>query len=308
MTGSTPRNATTEADATSGYWSNSASNTLPPPDMTGPYMRFRPLPTAGVEKRRAHIIGSGIAGMAAAFYLIRDGHMPAANITVYESLPKEGGSLDGAGNAAEGYLIRGGREMNWNYDNFWDMFQEVPALELPEGFSVLDEYRLLNDADPNYSRARLMHQCGTIRDFSDFGLSKKHQWELLKLLLKRKEDLNDLTIEQYFSESFLETNFWFFWRSMFAFQNWHSLLEMKLYMHRFLDAIDGLNDMSALVFLELSSDSAVTENMALITHQTADDPAPFISASGIYRITWRRTAQGWRMAKRVLVLDRFSRR
>ena len=248
MTDSTYRNATTEADATSGYWSNSASNTLPPPDMMGPYMRFRPLPTTGVEKRRAHIIGSGIAGMAAAFYLIRDGHMPAANITVYDSLPKEGGSLDGAGNAEEGYLIRGGREMNWNYDNFWDMFQEVPALELPEGFSVLDEYRLLNDADPNYSRARLMHQCGTIRDFSDFGLSKKHQWELLKLLLKRKEDLNDLTIEQYFSESFLETNFWFFWRSMFAFQNWHSLLEMKLYMHRFLDAIDGLNDMSALVF------------------------------------------------------------
>lgn len=66
--------------------------------------------------------------------------------------------------------------------------------------------------------------------------------------------------------------------------------------------------MSALVFLELSSDSAVTENMALITHQTADDPAPFISASGIYRITWRKTAQGWRMAKRVLVLDRFSPR
>ena len=66
--------------------------------------------------------------------------------------------------------------------------------------------------------------------------------------------------------------------------------------------------MSALVFLELSSDSAVTENMALITHQTADDPAPFISASGIYRITWRRTAQGWRIAERVLVLDRFSPR
>ena len=35
---------------------------------------------------------------------------------------------------------------------------------------------------------------------------------------------------------------------MFAFQNWHSLLEMKLYMHRFLDLIDGLHDMSSLVF------------------------------------------------------------
>ena len=57
-----------------------------------------------------------------------------------------------------------------------------------------------------------------------------------------------MTIEDYFSESFLETNFWYLWRSMFAFENWQSLLEMKLYMHRFLDAIDGLGDMSALVF------------------------------------------------------------
>lgn len=35
---------------------------------------------------------------------------------------------------------------------------------------------------------------------------------------------------------------------MFAFENWHSLLEFKLYMHRFLHAIDGLNDLSSLVF------------------------------------------------------------
>ena len=138
--------------------------------------------------------------------------------------------------------------MNWNYDNLWDMFQDVQALELPEGYSVLDEYRLVNDNDSNWSKARLMHKQGQIRDFANFGLSKSHQWELIRLLLKRKEDLDDITIEDYFSDSFLQTNFWFFWRSMFAFENWQSLLEMKLYMHRFLDAIDGLNDMSALVF------------------------------------------------------------
>jgi oleate hydratase len=174
--------------------------------------------------------------------------MPAANITMIDSLDIEGGSLDGAGNPEQGYLIRGGREMNWNYDNFWDMFQDVPALELPEGYSVLDEYRAVNDADPNYSKARLMHQQGKIKDFSSFGLSKPQQWELVKLLLKRKEDLDDVTIEEYFSKGFLQSNFWFFWRSMFAFENWQSLLEMKLYMHRFLDALDGFNDMSALVF------------------------------------------------------------
>jgi oleate hydratase len=35
---------------------------------------------------------------------------------------------------------------------------------------------------------------------------------------------------------------------MFAFENWHSLLECKLYMHRFLEALDGIKDMSTLLF------------------------------------------------------------
>ena len=237
-----------EANVGEGFWRKGPNDTLPPPDMTGPYMRNRPVPAAPVEGRKAWIIGSGIAGLAAAFYMIRDGSMKCEDITILDTMNIAGGSLDGAGNAEEGYIIRGGREMNFNYDNFWDVFQDVPALELAEGYSVLDEYRLVNDNDPNWSKARLMHKQGHIRDFSTLGLGKSHQWEIIKLLLKRKEDLDDITIEQYFSESFLETNFWYLWRSMFAFENWQSLLEVKLYMHRFLDALDGMADMSTLVF------------------------------------------------------------
>lgn len=62
---------------------------------------------------------------------------------------------------------------------------------------------------------------------------------------------------------------------------------------------------SGIVFLELNEDTAVTENMALITHQTAEDPAAYISSSGIYRNTWRKTADGWRIARRILMSDRF---
>ncbi|KAA0968233.1 oleate hydratase [Aureimonas fodinaquatilis] len=237
-----------ENDTTAGYWHHRPENTLPPPDMMGAYMRNRPVPGNQIKGRRAWIIGSGIAGLAAAFYMIRDGGMAGENITILDAMDIEGGSLDGAGNPDDGYIIRGGREMNWNYDNLWDMFQDIQALELPEGYSVLDEYRLVNDNDPNYSKARLMHKRGEIRDFSTLGLSHSQQWELIRLLLKRKEDLDDITIEQYFSAGFLETNFWYLWRSMFAFENWQSLLEMKLYMHRFLDALDGLKDMSALIF------------------------------------------------------------
>lgn len=63
---------------------------------------------------------------------------------------------------------------------------------------------------------------------------------------------------------------------------------------------------SAVIFLQLSADQAVTQNMALITHQIAGGNPPFISGSGIYRITWRKTQQGWKMTRRVLHSDRFT--
>jgi oleate hydratase len=237
-----------EPDATKEFWHHQPKNTLPPHDYVSPYSRHKPLPTPDVEKRKTYIIGGGIGGLAAAFYLIRDGHMPGKNITILEEMDIEGGSMDGSGNPEDGYVIRGGREMNWNYDTLWDLYQDIPALELPEGYSVLDEYRLINDNDPNYSEARLIKNCGEVLDSKDFGLSKSQQWEIVKLILKRKETLDDISIEEYFSAGFLETNFWFLFRSMFAFKNCHSLLETKLYLHRFLDSIDGFGDMSTLVF------------------------------------------------------------
>lgn len=237
-----------EPDATGGFWCHKPLNTLPPGDFISPYSRHKTLPTPGVEKRKAWIIGGGIGGLAAAFYLIRDGHMPAENITILEEMSVEGGSMDGAGNLEDGYIIRGGREMNWNYDTLWDLFQDIPALELPEEYSVLDEYRMINDNDPNYSKARLINKSGEILDSEDMGLSKSQQWELIRLMLKRKEELDDISIEEYFSEGFLQSNFWFLFRTMFAFKNCHSVLETKLYLHRFLDSIDGFGDMSVLLF------------------------------------------------------------
>ena len=235
-------------DATTRHLHNGLDTALPPADLHASYTNHRPLATVGISKRHAYIIGSGIGGLSAAFFLIRDGHMPAANITILESQKIAGGALDGAGTAEKGYIVRGGREMEMTYQNFWDVFSEIPALELPAPFTVLDEFRIVNDADKNWSKARLLEKQGQIKDFSTMGLSKLQQLELMRLFLARKEDLDDMTVEQWFSEGFLKTNFYMFWRTMFAFQNWHSVLEMKLYMHRFLHLMDGLNDMTALVF------------------------------------------------------------
>lgn len=237
-----------QPDAYKDIVRNGADRPLPYANQNGNYQRNRPVLPKRFDKSKIYIVGGGIAGLATAYYFIRDGQIAPKNITVIEQMNVEGGSMDGAGNAKVGYLIRGGREMDMTYENFWDMFQDIPAVELPEPYSVLDEYRLLNDNDSNYSKARLIHNKGEVKDFSKFGLSKKDQLALVKLLLKRKEDLDNLTIDDYFSDSFKKSNFWTFWRTMFAFEQWHSLLEFKLYMHRFLHDLDGLNDLSALVF------------------------------------------------------------
>jgi oleate hydratase len=235
-------------DASSQHLHQGRDTLLPPADLHGTYVNNRPLPTEGITERRAYIVGSGIAGLTAAFFLIRDGHMPAESITVLEGQKVDGGALDAAGNAEDGYIVRGGREMEMAYQNFWDVFSEIPALELPAPFSVLDEYRIVNDADKNWSKARLLEKQGQIKDSSTMGLTRSQQKELIKLVLARKEDLDDITVEEWFSEGFLNSNFYMFWRTMFAFQSWHSVLEMKLYTHRFLHLMDGLNDMTSLVF------------------------------------------------------------
>lgn len=255
-------------DASSVHLHNGLDTMLPPADLHGAYTNSRPLPTAGIADRHAYIVGTGIAGLCAAFFLIRDGHMPAENITLLEAMMIDGGALDGAGNAEQGYLVRGGREMDMTYQNFWDVFSEIPALELPTPFTVLDEYRIVNDADKNWSKARLLEKQGQIKDSSTMQLSKLQQIELLKLLMARKQDLDDITVEEWFSEDFLKTNFYMFWRTMFAFQNWHSVLEMKLYMHRFLHLMDGLNDMTSLVFPKYNQyDSFVVPLMAWLKNK-----------------------------------------
>ncbi|MBB1150477.1 oleate hydratase [Myroides sp. NP-2] len=230
------------------YPNHQPGKSLPFADQLGSYQQYRGVPPQDFSKHKVYLIGSGIATLSAAFYFIRDGQIPPAQLVFLEQGGVDGGSLDGAGDAQGGYLVRGGREMDATYENVWDIFQHIPALELPKPYSVLDEYRLLNDGDPNYSRSRLLHHLGQVKAITSLELTKKDQRALLKLLLKRKETLDDQTIDSYFKTSFFKSNFWMLWRTMFAFQPWHSLLEFKLYLHRFIHAIDGMKDFSSLVF------------------------------------------------------------
>lgn len=215
----------------------------------GNYEAFaRPRKPAGVDQKSAYLVGSGLASLAAACFLIRDGQMTGERIHILEELSLPGGSLDGILNPTRGFIIRGGREMENHFECLWDLFRSIPSLEV-EDASVLDEFYWLNKDDPNYSKCRVIENRGErVSDDGKFTLSDKAAEEMVKLVLTPERDLEDLKITDVFSDEFFESNFWIYWSTMFAFEKWHSAMEMRRYMMRFIHHIDGLPDLSALKF------------------------------------------------------------
>lgn len=216
---------------------------------SGTYEAFaHPEKPEDVEKKSAYIIGTGLAGLTAAFYLVRDGQMPGNHIHLLEKLELAGGSCDGYKDVHKGFYMRGGREMDNHFEIMWDVFRDVPSIETPN-VSVLDEYYWLNKHDPNYSLCRATVNKGEDAHTDKlFKLDKDSAMALSQLFITPEADLEDKKISDVLPESFWETNFWLYWQTMFAFQKWSSALEMKRYLCRYVHHIDGLPDFSALRF------------------------------------------------------------
>lgn len=121
---------------------------------SGNYEAFaHPRKPEGVDNKSAYIVGSGLAALTAACYLVRDGQMKGERVHILEKGPTAGGACDGWRFENIGYVMRGGREMDNHFEVMWDLFHSIPSIET-EGVSVLDEYYWLNKADPNYSLCR----------------------------------------------------------------------------------------------------------------------------------------------------------
>ncbi|MEU6582980.1 oleate hydratase [Nocardia sp. NPDC046763] len=216
---------------------------------SGNYEAFaRPRKPAGVDGKTAWFVGSGLASLSSAAFLIRDGQMPGSKITILEELKLPGGALDGIREPEKGFVIRGGREMENHFECLWDLFRTIPSMEI-EDASVLDEFYWLNKDDPNFSLERATVNRGqSARTENLFTLNDKAQKDITKIFLATREEMEGKRINEVFSKDFFESNFWMYWRTMFAFEEWHSALEMKLYLHRFIHHIGGLPDFSALKF------------------------------------------------------------
>lgn len=226
---------------------------------SGNYEAFaRPRKPEGVERKTAWFVGAGLASLAGAAFLIRDAQMAGEKITILERTALPGGALDGIKEPEKGFVIRGGREMEDHFECLWDLYRSIPSLEI-DGASVLDEFYWLNKDDPNFSLQRVtINQGQDARTGATFTLNDRAQKELIHVFLATREEMEGKRINEVFSKDFLQSNFWLYWRTMFAFEEWHSALEMKLYLHRFIHHIHGLPDFSTLKFTKYNQYESLT--------------------------------------------------
>ena len=81
------------------------------------------------EGRKAHLVGSGIANLAAAAYLIKDGGFSGANINIYEEEIYRADVLTQLATPETGYFMRGERMFEENYVCMYDLlfFHPLPG-------------------------------------------------------------------------------------------------------------------------------------------------------------------------------------
>lgn len=72
---------THQPNANTTHLKNAPKQSLPFPDHVGNYQRNIGLPNDKYQDSKVYIVGGGIAGLSAAYYFIRDGKIPAKNIT-----------------------------------------------------------------------------------------------------------------------------------------------------------------------------------------------------------------------------------
>lgn len=193
---------------------------------------YKPKKPEGIEKRKVYIIGGGLAGLAAAAFLLDDAGVPGENITILEKRSDVGGSMDGI-RGEFGYLCRGEREMEPYMECLWYLYSKVPSLENKER-SVLDDIVDFNRDEPIHSECRVICNCGErYRKVHDYRFAPKDMADMQHFLSLPEAALEDKPISDFFDESFFQSSCWINFHSCLAFKRYHSALECQRYFQRF---------------------------------------------------------------------------
>ncbi|MER5744403.1 oleate hydratase [Streptomyces sp. NPDC002225] len=200
------------------------------------------------KNSKVYLVGGGIASLAAAAFLVRDAGLPGENVHILEQLPIAGGSMDGAKAPTPegGYVTRGGRMFEEeHYVCLWNLLETIPTLDDP-AISVRQEMLAFNIEHPTNAKARIIKADRTIADAARLGLDTRDRADMTRLLALPERLIGARRIDDFFQPHFFTTNFWCMWRTTFAFQTWHSAIELKRYFLAFVQEFDRIHTLSGV--------------------------------------------------------------
>jgi oleate hydratase len=194
---------------------------------------------------KVYLVGAGIASLASAAYLIMDSEIPAGNICILEESAEVGGSMDAHGSAETGYTMRGGRMFDEEaYTCTYDLLSLIPGMNNPSK-SVKEEMFDFNERVESHSHCRLV-EGGKKIDVSSMGFSMRDRIDLIRIMVSSEDSLGVSAINDHFEPAFFSTNFWFLWCTTFAFQRWHSAVEFKRYLLRFIQEFPRIGTLAGV--------------------------------------------------------------
>ena len=180
-----------------------------------------------------YFVGSGIASLAGAAFLIRDAHASGSDITIFEADDVVGGALDAHGSPQSGYFMSGSRMFEHHYNATDDLLSFIPSISDPT-ISIKEETDRVEMTSEWHNNARLIDRDGRIIDFHKMGFSEIERLDLVAFMARSEHSLDSKRISDCFGDHFFLTNFWFEWCTLFAFEKWHSAIEFRRYLLRFI--------------------------------------------------------------------------
>lgn len=203
-------------------------------------------------KSKAIMIGAGLSNMAAAVYLIQDGHWDGKDIKFYGvdmHGANDGGATTDFTNEywnknhpmenTTGYVARGGRMLNYRtYVDLMDLLGRIPSVTEP-GMTAAEDTRDFDAKHRTYDIARLMQGGKGIINAGKLGFNNKDRTLLTKLIMmpdSEETKLDNVSIAEYFKDDphMFQTNFWYMWETTFAFRTQSSTQELRRYMHQMI--------------------------------------------------------------------------
>ena len=207
---------------------------------------------------KAHIVGGGFGGLAAAVYLIRNVGVSGRDITIYEADERMGGAFSLGGSAESGYILPCGAVFDAGFRCTFDLLETIPSATDP-AISVKDEFFTFNARHPFRDRVHIIDRNGHIVHGPHFGLSVRDGLDLVRLSLMPEAMLDGRRIEEFFPPKFFSTEFWLLWSTIMGSLPQHSATEFRRYIKRALALFPDLSDMAHILRTPLNQYQAFIE-------------------------------------------------